>query len=59
MSGFEVHRIATRGDTPFALGCGRLFEGTAEQMWNSLPKFKVEPDGDRFRAAMGKQRRHR
>lgn len=24
------------GDTLFALGCGRLFEGTAEQMWASL-----------------------
>ncbi len=32
------------GDTLFALGCGRLFEGTAEQMWNSLSKFKVAPD---------------
>ena len=26
-------RIAFVGDTLFALGCGRLFEGTAEQMW--------------------------
>jgi len=32
------------GDTLFALGCGRLFEGTAEQMWNSLSKFKAVPD---------------
>ena len=24
------------GDTLFALGCGRLFEGTARQMWDSL-----------------------
>jgi len=24
------------GDTLFSLGCGRLFEGTAEQMWQSL-----------------------
>lgn len=28
------------GDTLFSLGCGRLFEGTAEQMWTSLSKFK-------------------
>ena len=35
------------GDTLFALGCGRLFEGTAEQMWNSLSKFKVVPDDTR------------
>ncbi|MEP7061095.1 MAG: hydroxyacylglutathione hydrolase [Betaproteobacteria bacterium] len=27
------------GDTLFAAGCGRLFEGTAEQMWTSLGKF--------------------
>ena len=32
------------GDTLFALGCGRLFEGTAEQMWSSLSKFKAVPD---------------
>ncbi len=32
------------GDTLFALGCGRLFEGTAEQMWGSLSKFRAVPD---------------
>ena len=32
------------GDTLFALGCGRLFEGTGEQMWNSLKKFRSLPD---------------
>ncbi|HEX6138552.1 MAG TPA: hydroxyacylglutathione hydrolase [Casimicrobiaceae bacterium] len=26
------------GDTLFAAGCGRLFEGTAQQMWTSLSK---------------------
>ena len=31
------------GDTLFAMGCGRLFEGTAEQMWTSLQKLKVLP----------------
>jgi hydroxyacylglutathione hydrolase len=35
------------GDTLFALGCGRLFEGTAEQMWTSLSKFKPLPDDTR------------
>lgn len=30
------HAIAFCGDTVFAGGCGRLFEGTAEQMENSL-----------------------
>jgi len=32
------------GDTLFALGCGRLFEGTAEQMWDSLGKLSALPD---------------
>lgn len=31
------------GDTLFAMGCGRLFEGTAEQMWSSLKKIKKLP----------------
>jgi hydroxyacylglutathione hydrolase len=31
-------------DTLFSLGCGRLFEGSPEQMWNSLSKFKGLPD---------------
>lgn len=32
------------GDTLFALGCGRLFEGTAEQMWTSLQALAAWPD---------------
>ncbi len=32
------------GDTLFSLGCGRLFEGTAEQMWNSLQKLMTLPE---------------
>lgn len=32
------------GDTLFALGCGRLFEGTPEQMWDSLQKLAAWPD---------------
>ena len=31
------------GDTLFAAGCGRLFEGTAEQMFNSLKKLAALP----------------
>ncbi len=30
-------------DSLMALGCGRLFEGTAEQMWNSLSKLASLP----------------
>lgn len=32
------------GDTLFSLGCGRLFEGTAEQMWDSLSRIRSLPD---------------
>ncbi|MEM9174439.1 MAG: hydroxyacylglutathione hydrolase [Myxococcota bacterium] len=35
--------IAFVGDTLFALGCGRLFEGTAAQMWESLGKLAGLP----------------
>lgn len=37
-------QIAFVGDTLFALGCGRLFEGTAEQMWESLSRLTALPE---------------
>jgi len=36
-------KVAFVGDTLFALGCGRLFEGDAGMMWNSLSKLKALP----------------
>lgn len=36
--------IAFVGDTLFALGCGRLFEGSPEQMWSSLSRLRNLPD---------------
>jgi len=39
---FKEKKIFT-GDTLFSLGCGRLFEGTYEQMFNSLNKIKQLP----------------
>jgi hydroxyacylglutathione hydrolase len=36
--------IAFVGDTLFALGCGRLFEGDAAQMWASLQRLAALPD---------------
>jgi hydroxyacylglutathione hydrolase len=42
---FDDDRIAFVGDTLFAMGCGRLFEGTAEQMFGSLQKIAaLAPD---------------
>lgn len=32
------------GDTLFSLGCGRLFEGTPEEMWKSIQKVLQLPD---------------
>ncbi len=32
------------GDTLFSMGCGRLFEGTPAQMWQSLSKLRTLPD---------------
>jgi len=36
-------RLAFVGDTLFALGCGRLFEGKPEQMWASLQRLAALP----------------
>jgi hydroxyacylglutathione hydrolase len=39
------------GDTLFSLGCGRLFEGSAEQMWQSLQKLRALPPETRVYCA--------
>ena len=39
------------GDTLFALGCGRLFEGTPTQMWTSLQRLAALPDDTRVYCA--------
>ncbi len=39
------------GDTLFGAGCGRLFEGTPKQMWNSLGKIAALPLSTRFYCA--------
>ncbi len=39
------------GDTLFALGCGRVFEGTHPQMWESLSKLKALPNETRVYCA--------
>jgi len=37
---FFKEKVAFTGDTLFSLGCGRIFEGTYKQMYNSLNKLK-------------------
>jgi hydroxyacylglutathione hydrolase len=41
---FDNERVAFVGDTMFAMGCGRLFEGTPEQMYRSLQRLAELPD---------------
>ncbi|MBK7845465.1 MAG: hydroxyacylglutathione hydrolase [Bdellovibrionales bacterium] len=41
---FPNERFLFCGDTLFSLGCGRLFEGSPQQMWGSLTKIKSLPD---------------
>ena len=41
---FFNEKIIFTGDTLFSLGCGRIFEGTYNQMFNSLNKFKKFPE---------------
>lgn len=36
-------KLVFTGDTLFTLGCGRIFEGDADMMWNSLQKLMALP----------------
>jgi hydroxyacylglutathione hydrolase len=40
---FADDGVLFAGDTLFAMGCGRVFEGTFEQMWSSLAQLKALP----------------
>ena len=40
---FFKEKIVFTGDTLFSLGCGRIFEGTYQEMFNSLKKIKSLP----------------
>ena len=40
---FEDEGMIFVGDTMFAMGCGRLFEGTAEQMYSNLQRIAALP----------------
>ncbi|PCJ97492.1 MAG: hydroxyacylglutathione hydrolase [Zetaproteobacteria bacterium] len=41
---FEDSHAVFTGDTIFSLGCGRLFEGTAQDMFHSFQKIMALPD---------------
>ncbi len=40
---FKSEKLAFAGDTLFSVGCGRLLEGTADMMWQSLVKLRNLP----------------
>jgi hydroxyacylglutathione hydrolase len=48
---FDDQRVAFVGDTLFAMGCGRLFEGTPEQMYASLQRLAAMPNETRLYCA--------
>jgi len=45
---FDDDKVAFVGDTLFSIGCGRVIEGTPEQMWDSLLKLRALPDDVMF-----------
>ncbi len=53
-------KVAFTGDTLFSLGCGRIFEGDAEGMWDALQKLMTLPGdtqiycGHEYTAANGR-----
>ena len=40
---FHADKLAFAGDTIFSIGCGRVIEGSMEQMWHSLKKLRDLP----------------
>ena len=40
---FEDERMIFVGDTMFAMGCGRLFEGSAQQMYSNMQRIAALP----------------
>ena len=45
---FAKEHLLFAGDTLFSLGCGRVFEGTMAQMWDSLQKLAALPPQTRL-----------
>jgi hydroxyacylglutathione hydrolase len=45
---FEDEGMIFVGDTMFAMGCGRLFEGTAEQMYANMQRIAALPEDVRI-----------
>ena len=41
---FPADKLLFAGDTLFSIGCGRVIEGTMDQMWQSMLKLRALPD---------------
>ena len=41
---FPQENVVFVGDSLFSLGCGRMFEGTPHQFWESLNRLRSLPD---------------
>jgi len=41
---FAADKLVFAGDTLFSIGCGRVIEGTMDQMWQSMLKLRALPD---------------
>lgn len=48
---FDSEQVGFVGDTLFAMGCGRLFEGSPEQMYRSLQRLAALPSGTKLYCA--------
>lgn len=48
---FADDRALFCGDVIFSLGCGKLFEGTPEEMWSTLSRLRDLPDETRLYCA--------
>jgi hydroxyacylglutathione hydrolase len=45
---FPTENLAFVGDTLFSIGCGRVIEGNAQMMWESMLKLRSLPDATRI-----------
>jgi hydroxyacylglutathione hydrolase len=45
---FPADKLVFAGDTLFSIGCGRVIEGSMEQMWQSMLKLRALPDDTRL-----------
>jgi hydroxyacylglutathione hydrolase len=47
----DEHNIVFVGDTLFAMGCGKRYEGTTQSMWDSLVRIRSLPDNTKIYCA--------